>query len=114
MISFERQERAAAAASSWSRSGIGGVRWVRTHVGPAASGVALHVFSPWFELPLGAENGSASLGVPPILEILDLCERERYTEIVVGMPGPLGLAGLLAARLLGVPLVALVRTDVPT
>jgi len=82
-------------------------------VGLAASGVALHVFSPWFDLPLGAENGSASLGVPPILEILDLCERERYTEIVVGMPGPLGLAGLLAARLLGLPLVALVRTDVP-
>src|SRR6185295_19449039 len=80
---------------------------------PAASGVPLRVFSPWFDLPLGAEEGSASLGVPPILEILDLCERERYTEIVVGTPGPLGLAGLLAARLLGVPLVALVRTDVP-
>jgi hypothetical protein len=78
----------------------------------AASGVALHVFPPWFELPLG-EDGGASLGVPPILEILDLCERERYTEIVVGTPGPLGLAGLLAARLLGLPLVALVRTDVP-
>lgn len=79
----------------------------------AASGVPLRVFSPWFDLPLGAEGEGASLGVPPILEILDLCERERYTEIVVSAPGPLGLAGLLAARLLGVPLVALVRTDVP-
>ncbi len=79
------------------------------------SSVPLRVFTPWLELPLGADEGapSATLAVPPILEILDLCERERYCEIVVGTPGPLGLVGLLAARLLGVPLVALVRTDVP-
>jgi len=78
-----------------------------------SAGIALRVFSPWFDLPLGAEAEGANLGVPPILEILDLCERERYTEIVVSTPGPLGLAGLLAARLLGLPLAALVRTDVP-
>ncbi len=78
-----------------------------------SAGVALRVFSPWFDLPLGAEAAAPILGVPPILEILDLCERERYTEIVVSSPGPLGLAGWLAARLLGLPLVALVRTDIP-
>ncbi|HEV7670618.1 MAG TPA: glycosyltransferase [Thermoanaerobaculia bacterium] len=78
-----------------------------------ASGVPLRVFSPWLDLPLGQEAKGAKLAVPPILEILDLCERERYSEIVVGTPGPLGLVGLLAARLLGVPVVALVRTDVP-
>ena len=79
----------------------------------AAQGAASHVLSSWFDLPLGTEGEEARLGVPPLLEILDLCERERYTEIVVGTPGPLGLTGLLAARLLGVPLVALVRTDIP-
>ncbi|MEP7012992.1 MAG: glycosyltransferase [Acidobacteriota bacterium] len=79
----------------------------------AVPGVSQRVFTPWFDVPVGAEGGAPSLGVPPILEILDLCERERYTEIVVSSPGPLGLAGWLAARILGLPLVALVRTDIP-
>ena len=78
-----------------------------------SAAVPKRVLTPWFYLSLDPERRGAGLGFPPLLEILDLCERERYTEIVVGTPGPLGLSGLLAARLLGVPLVALVRTDVP-
>ncbi len=74
---------------------------------------AVRVLTPWFRMSLDPDRPDVGLSVPPLLEILDLCERERYSEIVVGAPGPLGLAGLLAARLLGLPLLALVRTDIP-
>lgn len=89
--------------------------------GPAAgalAGLAVRVFQPVATLPLpgtdpsvGPEAGPAEVILPPLLEILEHCERERYAEIVVSSPGPLGLAGLLAARLLGVRATGLYLVD---
>jgi hypothetical protein len=61
-------------------------------------------FPPLFTLPLAPESlpDLADLPVPPILPVLEHCERARYPEVVVSTPGPLGLAGLLAGKLLGV------------
>jgi threonine dehydrogenase-like Zn-dependent dehydrogenase len=43
--------------------------------------------------------------------VVEYFESGRFDEIVLATPGPLGLLALAAARLLGVPVVALDYTD---
>jgi len=50
---------------------------------------------------------------PPVLEMLRWCERADVRVIHAATPGPLGMAAVLLARALGVPLVATYHTDVP-
>jgi hypothetical protein len=78
--------------------------------GAAPSGLTAHVFEPLLEIPL---PGCPALRVPPVLEVLDLCERERYSEILIDTPGPVGLAGLIAGKLLGIRLTAVEHVDYP-
>ncbi len=79
--------------------------------GMIPSGVEACSFEPLLEIPL---PGLPALRIPPVLEILDLCERERYAEIVIDTPGPIGLAGLIAGKLLGIRLTAIHTTDLPS
>src|SRR5437588_2989482 len=50
-----------------------------------------------FELP---EYELQRLSFPPIMQILDYIQREQFTEIIISTPGPMGLVGLLAAKML--------------
>lgn len=65
--------------------------------------------------PLGRiglrELGGLEVAFPPFLDMLAFCERERFTEILVSTPGPVGLVGLATAKLLGVPLSAVYAGD---
>ncbi|HVC93983.1 MAG TPA: glycosyltransferase [Pirellulales bacterium] len=63
-----------------------------------------------FEMP---EYESQRLCFPPFLEVIEYLERERFGEIIISTPGPLGVAGLAAGRLLGVPLTGIYHTDFP-
>jgi hypothetical protein len=72
---------------------------------PGVLGLETASFPPLFTLPLGP--GLGELPVPHLLPILDHCERARYAQIVVGTPGPLGLAGLTAGRMLGLRLTGI-------
>ncbi|HVS03786.1 MAG TPA: glycosyltransferase, partial [Thermoanaerobaculia bacterium] len=54
-----------------------------------------------------------SLPVPPLLDLLELCEREGFDEIVMATPGPMGLAARAVSRLLGIRLVATHEVDLP-
>jgi glycosyltransferase involved in cell wall biosynthesis len=56
---------------------------------------------------------SQLLSLPPLLEVLDHCEREGYSEILTSTPGPLGLAGLAAGKLLGIPVTGIYDSDFP-
>ena len=49
--------------------------------------------------------------VPSLLQALDLISAYQPDRIVVSTPGPVGLVGLMAARLLGVPCVGIYHTD---
>jgi len=69
-------------------------------------------FRPVAQFPIPGYE-SQTLAVPPLLEVLEHCERERYTEILVSTPGPLGLVGLAAGRLLGIPVTGIYHTDFP-
>ncbi|MBI4025674.1 MAG: glycosyltransferase [Verrucomicrobia bacterium] len=69
-------------------------------------------FTPVGEFKLKEYEG-LELSFPPILDILEHCWRQRFSEIVISTPGPVGLAGLLAARLLGLKAVGIYHTDFP-
>ena len=75
-------------------------------------GVPLKNFAPIgeFELP---EYELQKLAFPPVLEMIEYLYREGFTEIILSTPGPLGLVGLCAARLLGLPVRGIYHTDFP-
>ena len=63
-----------------------------------------------FEMPF---YNQAKLSVPPILEVLNYIEAQRNSELIISTPGPLGLVGLLAGKLLDIPVRAIYHTDFP-
>jgi glycosyltransferase involved in cell wall biosynthesis len=52
-----------------------------------------------------------TLRLPSVLRALDRIAEEEPDEIVVSTPGPVGLVGLAAARLLGIPCRGVYHTD---
>ena len=79
----------------------------------APAGLEVRSFRPLMCIRLpGWER--RKLAVPPLLEVLDHCERERYAEIVISSPGPFGLLGVAAGRLLGIPVTGLYCTELPS
>lgn len=63
-----------------------------------------------FELP---EYELQKLSFPPILQMLDYIQREKFTEIIISTPGPIGLTGLLAAKMLNLQTSGIYHTDFP-
>src|SRR5437762_4156752 len=63
-----------------------------------------------FELP---EYELQKLSFPPILRMLDYIQRERFSEIIISTPGPVGLTGLVAAKMLNLQTSGIYHTDFP-
>ena len=63
-----------------------------------------------FELP---EYELQKLSFPPILQMLDYVQRERFAEIIISTPGPVGLTALLAAKMLNLQTSGIYHTDFP-
>ncbi|MEY2525793.1 MAG: hypothetical protein QOE73_564, partial [Verrucomicrobiota bacterium] len=63
-----------------------------------------------FELP---EYELQKLSFPPILQMLDYIQREKFTEVIISTPGPIGLTGLLAAKMLNLQTSGIYHTDFP-
>jgi glycosyltransferase involved in cell wall biosynthesis len=63
-----------------------------------------------FEIP---EYELQKLSFPPFLEMLDYIQRERFTELIISTPGPVGLCAVGCARLLGIRTTAIYHTDFP-
>ena len=63
-----------------------------------------------FRLP---ENDTVTLAFPPFLDILEYCDRQQFTELIISTPGLAGLAALLAGKLLGLRMVGIYHTDLP-
>ena len=72
----------------------------------------VHDFRPFAQFPIPGYE-TQTLKLPPLLEVLEHCERERYSEILISTPGPLGLVGLAAGKLLGIPVTGIYHTDFP-
>ncbi len=56
---------------------------------------------------------SLAFDVPSLLGTVDWMWRERITRVELATPGPMGLVGMIAARLLRVPMTASYHTEVP-
>ena len=69
-------------------------------------------FTPLLTMPLPC-YAELTLSLPPLLEILEWADRQQFDVIHVSTPGPMGLCGLLAARMLRVPVVGTYHTDFP-
>jgi len=78
----------------------------------AIDDIPIHNFAPIgeFELP---EYELQRLSFPPVLHMIDYLERNGFTELIISTPGPIGLVGLLAAKVLGLPAVGIYHTDFP-
>ena len=76
------------------------------------TGIPIKNFPPVgeFEIP---EYKLQKLSFPPFLDILDYIEREKFTELVISTPGPVGLCALAAGKLLGLRLTTIYHTDFP-
>lgn len=75
-------------------------------------GISVKNFQPIgeFELP---EYELQKLSFPPLLPIIDYLEREKFSEVIISTPGPVGLGALCAAKILGLPTVGIYHTDFP-
>jgi glycosyltransferase involved in cell wall biosynthesis len=75
-------------------------------------GIPLKNFPPIgeFELP---EYELQKLSFPPLLQIIDHLQTGNFTEVIISTPGPVGLAALGAARVLGLPTAGIYHTDFP-
>lgn len=51
------------------------------------------------------------LGVPSLLEVMELIAAEEYRVLHVATPGPLGLAALISGLILGLPVVGAYHTE---
>ena len=80
--------------------------------GPPVEGIAHHNFTPVgeFELP---EYELQKLSFPPVLNVLDTIHEGGFSELIISTPGPLGLAALLAGRMLGLRVSTIYHTDFP-
>ncbi|MDZ4816373.1 MAG: glycosyltransferase [Verrucomicrobiota bacterium] len=78
----------------------------------AFSDIPIKNFAPVgeFEIP---EYELQKLSFPPLLNIVEYCEREKFSELIISTPGPVGVSALLAAKLLGLKTVAIYHTDFP-
>lgn len=59
------------------------------------------------------EYKDQTLVIPPFLEMIAWIEEQRFDELILSTPGPVGLAGRLAGRLLGLRVRGLYHTDFP-
>lgn len=75
-------------------------------------GLPIENFTPIgeFEVP---EYQLQKVAFPPILRIVDYIQNRRARELILSTPGPVGLCGLLAAKLLGLRTVSIYHTDFP-
>lgn len=85
---------------------------VTSSTGPVPEGLSVTNFRPVREYALPGYE-SIQLALPPFLEMVEHCEREGVTEVILSTPGPVGLAGLGVARLLGLPASGIYHTDFP-
>ena len=69
-------------------------------------------FAPMLSKPIPYYQ-TLSLSLPPVLEMLEWADRKQFDVIHVSTPGPVGLVGMLVAKMLRVPMVTTYHTDFP-
>jgi hypothetical protein len=60
-----------------------------------------------------SEYPESKLYYPPLLEMLDFCYQQNFSRIHAATPGPIGMAALLIAKFLKLPINATYHTSLP-
>ncbi len=63
-----------------------------------------------FNIP---EYTELQLHFPPVLEVMEYIENEKFTRIHISTPGSMGILGLIIAKLLNLPVTGTYHTDIP-
>lgn len=79
---------------------------------PCPQAPNIHILRPLLAMKMPGYD-HLELVLPPVLPMLALARRLRPDAVHVSTPGPVGAVGLLAARLLRVPLLGVYHTDFP-
>ena len=69
-------------------------------------------FAPLLSRPMPYYS-ELRLTLPPVLEVLEWADRQQFDAIHVSTPGPMGMCGWLASKMLRVPLLGTYHTDFP-
>ncbi len=72
----------------------------------------IKVFNPITQFKLPAYN-DITVNVPSLLKVARWMEEEEFDSVVISTPGPMGLAGMISAKVLGLPITAIYHTDYP-
>jgi len=59
------------------------------------------------------DRPTENISYPPFLDVLDYCYSENISSLFAAAPGPMGLAALIIARLLKLPLYGIYQTILP-
>ncbi len=70
------------------------------------------VFPPITNFTLPMYN-TMNINVPSLLRVARWLEEEEFTSVVISTPGPMGFAGMIAAKVLKLPITAIYHTDYP-
>ena len=76
------------------------------------SSLELKNFKPVGTFPM-PEYEMLEISFPPFLEVIEYLERNRFNEVIISTPGPMGLTALAAAKLLGMRTTGIYHTDFP-
>lgn len=69
-------------------------------------------FIPIMQFKLPAYE-QITVNVPSLLKVARWMEEEQFDSVVISTPGPVGLAGMISAKVLGLPITAIYHTDYP-
>jgi len=72
----------------------------------------IHNFPPVFAAKMPRYE-HLELALPPLVRMLRFVDRHQPDVIHISTPGPVGIVGLIAARMLRVPIVGVYHTDFP-
>ncbi len=67
-------------------------------------------FKPLGTIPL-PECQDVKVAIPPFMDVIEYLEAGQFDEVIISTPGPMGLLGLLAAKLLGLRATVLFHLD---
>ncbi len=69
-------------------------------------------FDPIFAMKMPGYD-TLDLALPPLIAMLRAADEYRPTVIHISTPGPVGMVGMLAAKLMRIPIVGVYHTDFP-
>ncbi|MDD4933148.1 MAG: glycosyltransferase [Methylacidiphilaceae bacterium] len=85
---------------------------VTSRAHPKVDGILFRNFPPIGEFAI-PEYELQKLAFPPFFDLLEFVHKERFTELIVSTPGPIGLCALAIGKILGLRTVGIYHTDFP-